>query len=156
MDLSRADVINIYTDGSCSPNPGDGGWAYVTTQGSTRCEASGALRNTTCNRMELLSAINGLKSFGGIEQSVILSTDSKYLQNAFVRGWLEKWKSTQWRKANREPVLNTDLWLQLDMLNAFHNIQWRWVRGHGTNIENNCCDRLAKDARLGLDGTSHR
>ena len=143
------DAVIIHTDGGCSPNPGPGGWAAVLVSpahdGYTR-ELSGYEPDTTNNRMELTAAIMALKS---LKRScrVILHTDSQYLKKAFTDGWLASWQRNGWRSANKKPVKNKDLWLELLELSRTHAIDWRWVKGHADDPMNERCDRLVQEAR---------
>ena len=141
--------IQIYADGSCSPNPGRGGWAAVLvspSQNHARLEISGTEAHSTNNRMELTAAIEGLKA---VKKPCIidLHTDSKYVQQAFTQGWLENWQRTGWKNKKQEPVANQDLWKNLLKLTQVHKVYWHWVKGHSDCAENNRCDELAKQAR---------
>lgn len=143
--------VRIYCDGACSPNPGIGGWGVVLLSDAhgARKELSGAEADTTNNRMELLAAIRGLES---LKQPcrVEISTDSQYVHNAFKKGWLGQWQRNGWRTAEKKPVKNEDLWRRLIELGGIHELEWRWVRGHATDVENNRADALAVEARLRL------
>lgn len=148
-------IVNVYTDGACSPNPGFGGWGAVLispAHSNTRRELSGAEANTTNNRMELtgaLMALNALKQ----PCQVTVHTDSRYLHDAFTKGWLKNWQKNGWRTSQKQPVLNADLWEELLRLNSIHKVHWQWVPGHADNEENNRCDVLAVAARLELART---
>ena len=147
--------ITIYTDGSCSPNPGFGGWAAVLIaphHNDYRKEISGAEANSTNNQMELTAAIKGLDLLK-FPCKVNLYTDSKYLQNAFNNHWLEKWQKKGWRTASGSPVLNQEFWKQLLAHAKHHEIRWHWVKGHADNEENNRCDELAVEARRQLQNS---
>jgi ribonuclease HI len=141
--------VAIYTDGACLGNPGPGGWAaLVVTDGDER-ELTGFDPDTTNNRMELLAAIEGLRSLPD-GTAVDLHTDSQYLKNGMTE-WLARWKRNGWRTAARTPVKNVDLWQALDDLARRHTIRWHWVRGHDGHPENERCDALANAAiREGL------
>lgn len=141
--------VTIFCDGACSPNPGLGGWAAVIIFHGVRSEIHGAEPNTTNNRMEQLAAIKALEALPGREQ-VKLYTDSSYLCNAFKQGWLKNWLRNGWENSQGKPVLNKDLWERLHALNTLHQIDWTWIKGHGTNEEHNRCDFLAVEARLSL------
>lgn len=137
-------MLVIYTDGSTVKNPGTGGWAYIILK-NTEIISRGAGKedNTTNNRMELMAVIQSLQEFKSefaCELKVI--TDSKYVQNAFVQGWLAKWKRNGW-KTNLGPVKNQDLWTSLDLLVSRHRITWEWVRGHSGDTYNDMVDKLA-------------
>lgn len=145
-------LIQIYTDGACSPNPGFGGWAAVLIapeHNNYRKEISGAEANTTNNRMELLATIEALAALK-YSCNVELYTDSQYIQKAFNQGWLNKWQKNGWLGANRKPVANQDLWKRLLHLSKIHVVTWHWVKGHSNNVENNRCDEMAVQARQTL------
>ena len=140
-----ADYI-IHTDGSCLRNPGGaGGWAAVieTTATGTVEEKSGGDPETTNNRMELTAALMALSAVPEGAR-VALYTDSQYLKNAFTKFWLPAWKKRGWKKADGEPVLNQDLWVQLDAAFAARQVQFHWVKGHAGNPRNERCDALAR------------
>ena len=136
-------MIQIHTDGSCLGNPGSGGWAAVIIDGNRREEIFGGEHHTTNNRMELTAAIRALEKISAGSR-VELFTDSSYLKNAFTNGWLVKWKRNGWRTSTRSPVLNRDLWLQLDDLILTRNVKFNWVKGHAGNRFNERCDTLAR------------
>ena len=140
-----ADYI-IHTDGSCLRNPGGaGGWAAVieTTATGAVEEKSGGDPETTNNRMELTAALMALSAVPEGAR-VALYTDSQYLKNAFTKFWLPAWKKRGWKKADGEPVLNQDLWVQLDAAFAARQVQFHWVKGHAGNPRNERCDALAR------------
>ncbi|MBF0286312.1 MAG: ribonuclease HI [SAR324 cluster bacterium] len=148
----KKNLVTIYTDGACSPNPGTGGWAAVLispAHDNYRKEIFGAEPQTTNNRMELSAVINALQTLK-FQCTVTLYTDSKYIQQAFNQGWLKKWQKNGWIGAGRKPVANKDLWEQLISLSNHHEISWLWVKGHADNIENQRCDFLAVQARQEL------
>lgn len=140
--------ITIYTDGACSGNPGPGGWGAILRYKDTTREMSGAERNTTNNRMELLGVINALETLKE-PCRVELYTDSQYIVNAINQRWLEGWKKRGWRRKEGE-LKNPDLWQRLDALLETHTVGFTWVRGHADNKYNNRCDELAVAARLEL------
>ena len=146
-----SEIVEIYTDGACRGNPGPGGWAaLLSCKGRTR-EISGAERDTTNNRMELLAVINALRVLKRRARARIF-TDSQYVRLGITQ-WLQGWKARGWRTAARRPVKNQDLWEQLDALAAGHDIEWHWVQGHSGVPGNERCDQLANsaiDALLGL------
>lgn len=145
-------LVHIWSDGACSPNPGFGGWGAVLIapeHGNRRRELSGAEANTTNNRMELTGALMALRTLKRPAR-VVVHTDSQYLRNAFEKRWLQTWQRNGWLTSNKQPVLNRDLWEELLELNSRHQVQWRWVRGHSTDVENNRCDELAVAARVEL------
>ena len=140
-----ADYI-IHTDGSCLRNPGGaGGWAAVIETAATGVveEKSGGAPETTNNRMELTAALMALSTVPEGAR-VALYTDSQYLKNAFTKFWLPAWKKRGWKKADGEPVLNQDLWVQLDAVFAARQVQFHWVKGHAGNPRNERCDALAR------------
>ena len=143
--------VRVYCDGACSPNPGVGGWGVVLLSDlhGARKELSGGELHTTNNRMELTAALRGLEALKRPSR-VDLSTDSKYVQQAFTKEWLTRWQKNGWRTADRKPVQNDDLWRALLVAVARHEVRWLWVRGHGTDVENNRADQLAVEARLRL------
>lgn len=148
--------VIIYSDGACSPNPGLGGWAAVLLEeGGQRRELWGAVPDTTNQRMELKGAIEGLRALEH-PSAVTVNTDSKYVQNAFVKGWLTRWLSNGWLTAAKKPVENQDLWLELVELTATHTVEWVWVPGHADVVENNRCDELAVAARERLRDERHQ
>lgn len=138
--------VIIYTDGSCSGNPGPGGWAAVLIYGKHRKEFSGAEAHTTNNRMELRAAVESLSQLSEA-CSVELYTDSAYMQKAFTEGWIKKWMQNGWRTASKKPVENQDLWKQLIDLDNKHTIKWIKVKGHADNPLNNLVDELAVQVR---------
>lgn len=138
------DVVVIHTDGACRGNPGPGGWgAILSYDGHEKC-LSGAERETTNNRMELIAAIAGLEALKR-RCRVRLVTDSQYVKNGITQ-WLANWKRNNWRTAARSPVKNADLWKRLDAAAARHDIEWEWVRGHSGHPENERADALARSA----------
>ena len=145
------DTVEIYTDGGCSPNPGPGGWAAVLIFSKHKQvkEISGAEMDTTNNRMELLAAIEALRS---LEKpcTVKLHTDSQYLQKAFGDGWLKNWLKKGWKTATNKPVANKDLWQELLKLTDIHTVNFIWVKGHAGNDVNERCDELVGYARQAM------
>ena len=139
--------VIIYTDGGASPNPGLGGWAAIlhSPEHNKTREIWGAEPDTTNNRMELTAAIRALEALK-VPCDVDLHTDSSYLSNAFVKGWLKKWKRDGWTKSGGE-IPNVDLWQRLDELTRIHSVTWHWVRGHSFDERNNRCDALVHRAR---------
>ncbi len=138
-------AVQIYTDGACSGNPGPGGFGAILIYGKFRREISGAFPGTTNNRMEIYAAIAALELLNEPCIAEVFS-DSTYLVNAVSKGWLAGWKRNGWRKADRQEVLNRDLWEQLDRLLRIHKVTFRWVKGHASNENNNRCDELARNA----------
>ena len=140
--------VIIYTDGACSGNPGAGGWGALLCYGDHRKEISGAEQSTTNNRMELMAAIQGLRSLKKPSE-VELYTDSQYVKNG-ITVWINGWKKNGWKTASKQPVKNEDLWHILDELCNVHQVKWHWVKGHSGHTENDLVDKLARDAILCL------
>lgn len=134
--------VQIYTDGACSGNPGPGGWGTILKCNGVEKELSGGEHDTTNNRMELTAVIEGLKSLKR-KCDVELITDSKYVADAITKGWAKSWKRNGWRKSDKKPALNADLWEQLLQQVDKHNLKIIWVKGHNGHPENERCDRLA-------------
>lgn len=137
--------VTIYTDGACSGNPGVGGWGAVLMYNGVEKRISGAEDNTTNNRMELLAVINALECLKE-PCEVTLYSDSAYTVNAFLNGWVYEWGKSGWKKADKKPVLNDDLWKRLLSLTRIHKVEFVKVKGHADNEYNNVCDKLATDA----------
>jgi ribonuclease HI len=138
------DVVEIFTDGACSGNPGPGGWGAVLRYRGRERELAGGEPQTTNNRMELMAAIQALETLKRPCQ-VRLHTDSQYLRTG-ITAWIHQWKRNGWRTADRKPVKNADLWQRLDAAIARHEIEWLWVRGHAGHPENERADALARGA----------
>lgn len=138
--------VHISTDGACKGNPGPGGWGAILRSGTREREISGGEALTTNNRMELMAAIAALEALTR-PCTVILSTDSVYVKDGITR-WIHGWKRNGWRTAAKKPVANADLWQRLDAAAARHTIDWRWVKGHAGDADNERADRLACDAAL--------
>ena len=134
--------IELFTDGACSGNPGPGGWGVVLRYNGHEKELSGGEADTTNNRMELTAAIMGLSALKE-PCKVRLVTDSKYVADGITKGWAESWRKNNWRKADKKPALNPDLWEKLLDLIAEHEVTIDWVKGHAGHPENELCDRLA-------------
>lgn len=134
--------IEIFTDGACSGNPGVGGWGAILRFGEYQKELSGGEKNTTNNRMELTAVIEALKALKE-PCEVVITTDSKYVSDAVTLGWAENWRKNGWKKADKKPALNTDLWEQLLELLSQHKVTFNWVKGHAGHPENERCDQLA-------------
>ncbi|MDE5832207.1 MAG: ribonuclease HI [Desulfovibrio sp.] len=146
--------VSIYTDGSCLGNPGPGGWAAILVLTGTehRKEIGGGFRKTTNNRMEILGAVKGLEALKETCE-VDVYTDSRYLRDAIEEGWLATWRDRGWRKADKKPLPNVDLWKRLIVLLTRHETTFHWVRGHNGHPENERCDAIAREwaARPDLD-----
>ena len=134
--------VYVYTDGACRGNPGPGGWGAILAYGKVRRELSGGERLTTNNRMELSAVIAALSALK-VECEVTLTTDSQYVVNAIEKGWLDSWRSNGWRKSDKSPVQNVDLWEQLITLLDRHKVSFVWVKGHNGHPYNERCDVLA-------------
>lgn len=141
-DKNYKKYVEIYTDGACSGNPGPGGWGVVLKFGEHEKELSGGELNTTNNRMELMAAIKGLEALKE-ECTVKLITDSKYVADGINLGWAKSWKANGWKKADKKPALNVDLWEELLKLVELHSVQIEWIKGHAGHKYNERCDRLA-------------
>jgi ribonuclease HI len=134
--------VEIFTDGACSGNPGPGGFGVILRFGTAEKELSGGEPSTTNNRMELMAAITGLRALKE-PCSVTLYSDSQYVVNGITKGWAKKWKANGWRRSNKDPALNPELWDELLTLCERHQVTFQWVRGHNGHAENERCDRLA-------------
>ena len=134
--------VEIFTDGACSGNPGPGGWGAVLRYNGREKELSGGEINTTNNRMELTAVIAALGCLKA-PCSVTLTTDSKYVADAISKGWAVSWQKNGWRKADKKPALNSDLWEKLLNLLKTHDVTINWVKGHAGHPENERCDALA-------------
>ena len=141
---SKKHVV-IYTDGACTGNPGPGGYGVVLIYGEHRHELSGGYRRTTNNRMELMGPIKGLEA---LNQScrVTLHSDSQYVVEGIEKGWAKRWRGNGWMRNKRERAVNPDLWSKLLDLCEIHEVEFRWVKGHAGDVENERCDQLAVEA----------
>ena len=137
--------VTLYTDGACSGNPGAGGWGAILIYGEHRREFSGGEPQTTNNRMELTAVIEGLMKLK-FPCRVDVYSDSAYTVNGFLQGWVYGWEKMGWKKADKKPVLNDDLWKQLLALTREHEVTFHKVKGHADNPLNNRCDELARGA----------
>ena len=135
-------TVTLYTDGACSGNPGPGGWGAILSFQGVEKELSGGEKSTTNNRMELTAVIAGLSALK--EPCIVeLYSDSKYVIDGLSKGWAVSWRKNGWRKADKKPALNPDLWETLLNLTERHQLHYHWVKGHATNPKNNRCDELA-------------
>lgn len=136
--------IQLITDGACLGNPGPGGWACILRFGDKSKEMYGCEAHTTNNRMELEAAVRGL---GALKETceVEIVTDSEYVKNG-ITTWIHGWKRNGWKKKDKSPVLNKDLWVTLDELASKHQTKWSWTKGHANHADNNRCDELASQA----------
>ncbi len=137
-------LVDIFSDGACSGNPGPGGWGTILRAGGQTKELSGFAPQTTNNRMELLGAIAGLEALKR-PCKVRLTTDSQYLVKGMTE-WIHGWRRNGWKNSKKEEVLNRDLWERLLELSRLHQVEWVWVRGHNGHAENERCDELARAA----------
>jgi ribonuclease HI len=138
------DVIEIFTDGACSGNPGPGGWGAVMRAGEHEKELSGGETMTTNNRMEMTAAIMAMEALKR-PSDVVLHTDSIYLRDGITK-WVKNWKKNGWMTADRKPVKNVDLWQRLETALERHKVEFRWVKGHAGHPENERADKLATGA----------
>lgn len=143
-------MVTIYTDGSSRGNPGPGGYGALLLAGEHRKELSGGFARTTNNRMELMAAIAGLEALKK-PSTVVLHSDSRYVVDAVNKGWVDSWKTRGWKKADKQPVKNRDLWERLQSAADGHAVTWKWVKGHAGHEHNECCDELATSAADGSD-----
>lgn len=134
--------VEIFTDGACSGNPGPGGWGAILRFGNREKEISGGEINTTNNRMELTACIKALEALKE-PCTVTLTTDSKYVADGINNGWAKSWQTNNWRKSDKKPALNPDLWENLLNLLKKHDVTIKWVKGHAGHPENERCDALA-------------
>ena len=135
-------VVEIFTDGACSGNPGPGGWGATLAWNGHERELKGGAAATTNNRMELTAAIMALEALKRPSR-VRLHTDSRYLKDG-ISSWIARWKKNGWRTAERKPVKNSDLWQRLDTALASHDVTWVWVKGHAGHAGNERADALAR------------
>jgi len=138
------EIVEIYTDGACSGNPGPGGWGALLRFRDVEKELSGGEPDTTNNRMEMMAAIQAIESLKRPVRARV-HTDSVYLRDGITR-WLAKWKTNGWRTAARKPVRNIDLWQRLEAAVTDHEVEWVWVKGHAGHPENERADALARAA----------
>ena len=146
LDFSEKDddgVLDIFTDGACSGNPGPGGWGALLRWGRAEKEMNGGEPETTNNRMELMAAIMSLESLTR-PVKVRVHTDSQYVRNGITK-WITNWKRNGWKTAAKKPVKNADLWQRLEDAANKHSVEWHWVRGHDGHVENERADELARD-----------
>jgi len=139
-------TVTIYTDGACSGNPGPGGWGAILRYGEHEKVLSGGEAHTTNNRMELTGVIRALEALKE-PCAVELWSDSKYVIDALSLGWAKGWRARGWKKADKKPALNPDLWERLLTLTEQHEMRYHWVKGHAENEFNNRCDALAVSER---------
>lgn len=134
--------VEIYSDGACSGNPGPGGYGTILVYQGREKELSGAERETTNNRMELMGAIIGLEALKE-PCAVLLTSDSRYLCESITQGWVYQWEQNGWRKKDKKPALNVDLWERMLCQLRRHQVELQWVKGHAGHPYNERCDKLA-------------
>ncbi len=139
-------VVEIFSDGACSGNPGPGGYGAILRWKGKEKELCGGEAHTTNNRMELTGVIEALAALK-YPCKVVLTTDSKYVLDSVTKGWVYNWKKNGWRKADKSPALNVDLWEKLLALLEIHEVEWNWIKGHAGHPENERCDSLAVKMR---------
>ena len=144
VEVEDSGIVEIFTDGACSGNPGPGGWGAVLRYKGAEKELYGGEPGTTNNRMEMMAAISALEALTRPSR-VTLTTDSKYLRDGITL-WIHGWKKNGWKTAARKPVKNVDLWKRLEDAMERHEIEWHWVRGHTGHRENERADALARRA----------
>jgi|TARA_Y100000816_G_C25801261_1_gene419633 ribonuclease HI len=133
--------ISIFTDGACRGNPGPGGWGVLILLEGEEITLYGGEDSTTNNQMEMMAAIKALEYFRE-KKSIELVTDSNYLKDG-IEKWIHGWKKNGWKTSAKKPVKNQELWMKIDALNHFHEVQWKWVKGHSGHRENEIADLLA-------------
>ena len=136
--------VTIYTDGACSGNPGKGGWGAILIYAKEKKYMSGSKQLTTNNQMELTATIEALKAILK-PSNIALYTDSQYVKNG-ITSWIFNWKKNGWKTANKKPVANKDLWIELEKFVDFHSVNWFWVKGHSGDHYNEIADELAVKA----------
>ena len=136
--------VTIYTDGACSGNPGKGGWGAILIYAKEKKYMSGSKQLTTNNQMELTATIEALKAILK-PSNIALYTDSQYVKNG-ITSWIFNWKKNGWKTANKKPVANKDLWIELEKYVDFHSVNWFWVKGHSGDHYNEIVDKLAVKA----------
>ncbi len=136
------ELVEIYTDGACSGNPGPGGWGAIMRTGGREREIMGGEAQTTNNRMELMAAIKALEALKR-PCRVRLYTDSTYVRNGITQ-WISAWKARGWKTSARKPVKNVDLWQRLEAAIEPHDVQWEWVKAHSGHPENERADEIAR------------
>ena len=133
--------VEIFTDGACRGNPGIGGWGALIREADSENLIYGGELNTTNNIMELTDAIKALE-FLKVSSNVVITTDSKYVIQGITE-WIHNWKERSWKTASKKPVLNKELWKELDRLTNLHSVKWKWIKGHSGHRENEIADQLA-------------
>ncbi len=146
--MTAMKAVEAHTDGACLGNPGPGGWGALLRYGARERELSGGEADTTNNRMELMAAISALEALTE-SCEVALHTDSRYVQQG-ISEWLPNWLRRGWKTAGGAPVKNQDLWQRLHAASQRHRIDWRWVKGHNGDPDNERVDALAREAALAI------
>ena len=148
MEITNvSQLIELFTDGACKGNPGKGGWGVLLRYKGHEKRLYGGEAHTTNNRMELMAVIKGLGALNRDDCEVRVVSDSTYVLKG-ISEWLPQWKKRGWKTAAKKPVLNADLWMQLDALASRHKVEWKWVKGHSGHSENEIADELAN---LGIE-----
>ena len=142
MTSAAKKIVEIFTDGACSGNPGPGGWGAVLRYGEVEKEMNGGEPATTNNRMELMAAIMAIEAVKR-PCEIHLHTDSEYLRKG-ITTWIHSWKARGWKTADKKPVKNVDLWERLERAIETHDVHWHWVKGHSGHVENERADELAR------------
>ena len=142
MTSAAKKIVEIFTDGACSGNPGPGGWGAVLRYGEVETEMNGGEPATTNNRMELMAAIMAIEAVKR-PCEIHLHTDSEYLRQG-ITTWIHSWKARGWKTADKKPVKNVDLWQRLERAIETHDVHWHWVKGHSGHVENERADELAR------------
>lgn len=135
-------IVQIFSDGACSGNPGPGGFGVILRCDGREKELSGGEKSTTNNRMELMGVITGLEALK-YPCTVTVQTDSKYVVDSVTKGWAKSWRKNGWIKSDKKPALNADLWERLLKLLELHDVTFTWIKGHAGHAENERCDKLA-------------
>ncbi len=142
MSDKAKQIVEIFTDGACSGNPGPGGWGAILRFGAVEKELNGSEEHTTNNRMELMAAIRAIEAVKR-PCEIHLHTDSEYLRQG-ITTWIHSWKKKGWKTADKKPVKNVDLWQRLEAAIETHDVKWHWVKGHSGHKENDRADELAR------------
>lgn len=142
MTSNNTKIVQIFSDGACSGNPGPGGWGAILCYKDHKKEISGGKKETTNNQMELLAVISALECLKE-PCKVEIYTDSKYIADAFEKGWLDNWQKNGWKTSAKKPVKNRELWERLLIQANKHQLNWKWIKGHSGHPENERCDELA-------------
>jgi ribonuclease HI len=150
--MTEENVVELFTDGACSGNPGPGGWGVLLRWRGVEKELSGGETPATNNRMELMAAIEGLKAIKRPAQ-VRVWTDSAYVRDGITK-WIHGWKRSGWKTADKKPVKNVDLWQALLAAAEPHAVEWRWIKGHAGHPENERADALARGAIVSVKGAT--